>query len=114
MSRVYSRITNIEILVVYRIGNEHLAIMRLVWMIEADDDVHIGSKALFDGLEKISYILSWVKDIHRISLVDEYDSLFFIQIETDIAYMILYELSRIFVPYFLQEELDIFIHREID
>ncbi len=101
MARVYSETTNIEILVVYSIWNEHLTIMRLVWMIEADDDALIFSEALFDGFEKVSNIVSRVEDVHCISFVDEYNCLFFRFIETDISDMILYELSGIFVVYLL-------------
>lgn len=77
MTRVYSQTANIEILVMYSIWNEHLTIMCLVWMFEADDDVLIFSKALFDSLDKVSNIVSRMEDIHHIAFVDEYNCLFF-------------------------------------
>ena len=101
MTRVYSETTNIEILVVYIIRNPHLTIMRLVWMIETDNDMIIFSEALFDGFDKVSNIVSRVKNIHHIAFVDEYNCLFFRFIETDISDMILYELSGIFVVYLM-------------
>lgn len=84
--------------------------MRLVWMIEAYDDVMFFSEAFFDRSDKVPDIVSCVEDIHRIPLVDEYDRFLFILIDSDISDMIFHDFFCILIPYFLQKELDIFIH----
>lgn len=88
--------------------------MCLVRMIEADDYVHIVSEAFFDSSDKVLDILSWVENVYHILLVDKHNSFFFFFIKTDISDMVFYEFSPILIPYFLQKELDVFIHREID
>lgn len=69
--------------------------MRLVWMIEPQDDMIFLSEACFEPSDKMMDILSSSQGIDGISLIDEDSDLFFGFIELDHTYMICYELPGI-------------------
>ncbi len=79
----------------YYIGNERLTIMRLVWMIEPEDDMVFFSEAFFEPSDKMMDILSGSQGIDSISFIDEDSDFFFAFIELDHTYMICHELPGI-------------------